>query len=177
MGCSVYFYAMNANQVAEQFRGQPDVLVNRMKQLLRDGGSDEEEIEECVEQAIAICGGELPDDCEMEYFFTFRWLIEGVSEEIEIGSFREFRSWFNFEEIAIWPWMTRTKPPFPVPVSDEPGAEVGFLSVEDIEQFALPAFKDLPPTDSPDVAYSREEFKEVLETLVQDKLDLVAVVM
>jgi hypothetical protein len=167
---------MDAKRVAELLRdGSEGLLGNLERSLREDEDFDEVEIQSTLAQAAAICAGELPEDCDVEYFDALLTLAEKVAEPVHIGSFLEFRYWADFEEIGIWPWMLRRKPPFPVPVCAEPGPQVGFLSVEDIAQIALPGFGRLPRIESADGNYAREEFKEVLESLVEDKLDLLAV--
>ena len=177
MGYSLQFFALDAESIANQIRTEPEALLDRMARQVREKDAfDEEELQTALARAAAICEGRLPDDCDPDYFRALCWLMEVVSEEVRIGSFVDFHWWF-IEEAGIWPWLLRSRPPFPVPVCSDPSQQVGFLSVEDIERFALPAFDQLPPTDTSEVSYARQEFREVLESLVEDKLDLLAVLV
>jgi hypothetical protein len=104
------------------------------------------------------------------------WLAEVLGEKINIPSFNDFKAWF-LDDIGIWPWLLRSPSPFAVPVCSDPPPQVGFLSVDDMQRLALPGFNQLPPAGYPEVDYARQEFQEVLESLVEDKLDLLAVLI
>ena len=84
--------------------------------------------------------------------------------------------WY-LEAVGIWPWMRKYQPPFSVPRSKQPPPEVGFLSAEAIQNFALPAFETLPKTDDAGVRHGRNEFQEVLESLADDDLDLLGILV
>lgn len=176
--CSVYFFDIDANRVADQMRTEAQQLLARLEEALRENDeSDDEERQEILSYADEIFTGKLPDECEYEHFEAFHWLMGLVGERIELGSFLEFRRWAYFEDIGIWPWLKLSRPPFPAPDCEEPDPQTGFLSASDIKEFALPAFDDLPSPHFPETNYSRQEFKEVLKSLVKDKLDLLAVLM
>lgn len=176
MNYSIHFFANNAtNLMQATARGR---LLNNVELKLRNQNQfKDEEILSTMTQAEAICQGNLPKDCDVEWFDAFCWIMDAMAEKIQISSFLGFRHLGYLEDIGIWPWMLRTKPPFAVPVCADPPPQVGYLSSEDMARIVVTGFPGLPAKRSREVAYARQEFQEVLETLVDDNLDLVAVLV
>ena len=186
MSYAIYFFAMDAESVASQFRSARDELLQRVESHIREQNEADDErhynegqIRRTLAKAEAICERKLPEECAPEFFDALCWLAEVVGEKITIGSFLGFRHMQFLDEVGIWPWLLRSKPPFMVPVCKHAPPQVGFLSTDDIAKFALPAFAKLPaPRAHPtEVNYARQEFQEVVESLAEDKLDLLAVLM
>lgn len=178
MSHSIHFFAVDVASIAQQFAISRNTLLSRVEDRLRgDDRFDEEEIQNTLAKAAAICGGDIPSDCEEGYFDALCWLAEVVGEKITIGSFLGFRRIQFLEAVGIWPWLLRSRPCFLVPARREAPPQVGFLGSDDIVAVAPSILDDLPATDSVEVSYARQEFQEVLESLAEDKLDLLAVLM
>lgn len=83
------------------------------------------------------------------------------------------------EDIGIWPWFQRRAPSFPLPHSSESYPNAGFLSWQDMPDIVSTGIQNLPPPrDTSAARYAlnaRDEFQHVLSTLIDDQLDLVAV--
>lgn len=175
MSYSIFFFALNAQQVAERFRSESAALGESLAQQLRARGvCNQEEIDETLARAAALCEGKLSENCDGEDFQVLCWLAGIVAEPIAIGSYIDAH-WTFLHETDVWPLLARSHPPFPVPVCSSPPPKVGFLSAQDAERYCLPAIERLPASDTPDVMYAREEFRDVVESLVQDGLDLLGV--
>jgi hypothetical protein len=179
MSYSVYFFAMDANRLAGQFTAERRSLLDRTEHRIREENQfAEEDIQSTMVNAASICEGRLPEDCDPEYFYALCWLAEVASEKVNIGSFLGLRHLSFLEETSIWPWMSRHPAPFPVPHNDESCPAVGFFPMADMEAFlALPESVRLPPSEDRDVLNARDEFCDVLETLIRDRLDLLAVLL
>jgi hypothetical protein len=175
---SINFFGINTTTFVTQLSVAPGDLLGRVEARLRaDKRVGEDGIRRTLKRVADISRNELPEDCDVNYFDALCWLLEVAGEKITIGSFEGFRRIAYLKEVGIWPWLLRSKPRFPVPVCPHPPPEVGFLPFEDIGRIALPGFERLPSTDSADVRYARQEFQEVLESLAEEKLDLLAVVI
>jgi hypothetical protein len=178
MGYTVTFYAMDGQRLARDMRDAPSDVLGKIESRLRERAPSEGTATRGVLDAAArLCRGDLPPDCDLEYFCALCWLAEVTAERVTICSFQDFRHLSYLEEIGIWPWMQRRPPPFPVPRCQDESPQVGFLSVNDIETFALPEFARLPRSDDRDVLNARDEFRDVLESLVPDQLDLLGVLL
>jgi len=178
MGYSIHFFAMDAKALAGRFLAEGNVLVELAEKRIREEGVfDEHDIQSTLTKATEICQGKLPPECDAEYFDALCWLAEATSEKVHICSLNDFRRLSYLDAIGIWPWLERFEPPFAVPRGEEDIPKVGFLPAAEIESFALPEFARLPATSDRDVVNARDEFRDVLETLVPDGLDLLAVLM
>ncbi len=177
MAYTVTFYAMDGKAFAAEMRESFGDLLGRIEARASEHSADAEAKRQVLAAAAAICRGDLPPECELEYFCALCWLAEVTSELVTVCSLQDFRHLSYLEEIGIWPWMLRRTPPFPVPRCQEEYPEVGFLSVEDIETLALPEFARLPQSDDREVLNARDDFRDVLESLVPDRLDLLGVLL
>lgn len=109
-------------------------------------------------------------------FTAFCWLLDVVAEPIIVGGPRGFSHWAYWEDTGLWPHLLTVPPPMPVPTSDEQPPVVGFLPCA--------MYSDLLSSDEPesaapsqDVRAARAEVLEVIESLQDDWLDLLAVAM
>ena len=178
MSYSVYFFALDAKCVANQFVATPKALLNRMEQSIRDQRRfSEDDIQSTVAKAGAVCLGEIPKNCDAEYFHALCWLAEVAGEKITIGSFLGFRHGQFLRDIGVWPLFLRSGAPFAVPLCAEPPPQVGFMDAAAIGWFAITGFDRLPTSNCAEVNYARQEFQEVVESLAEDKLDLLAVLL
>jgi hypothetical protein len=178
MGYTITFYALESQAFARQLLGSTEDVLQKIDERLRQQSPENDAARETLlEAARAICNNNLPPECGWEHFHALAWLAEVTSERVPICPFQDFRHLSYLDDIGIWPWLERFKPPFAVPKVQEDVPQVGFLPADEIESFALPEFDRLPFTDDRDVANARDEFRDVLETLVADRLDLLALLM
>lgn len=177
MRYSVYFFAINGLQVAAQF-AQPEELLNQMMDRIRQTDQfSEKEVQESYELARQICAGQLPNDCEPGYFNALCWLCEVVGEKIDIPGFTLLRNASYIDDIGIWRWFRDTRPPFAVPTVSEPPPAVGFLRCSDIKSIVLPGLPELEECPDSECESARTYFEEVAESVQEDGLDLLAVLL
>lgn len=170
------FYAIDAQAFARQLLHSAGEVLAKVESRIREQGySNPVWIKRILDAVDVLCRGELPSDCGFEYFLGLCWVAGAAWEPVTICSFQDFRRLSYLEEIGVWPWLQRRAPPFPVPRCREEAPQVGFLAVEDIETFALAEFSHLPKSVERDVLNARDEFRDVLDSLVVDHLDLLAV--
>lgn len=167
---------MDSNDFVKQM-AEPQVLVDRMAEQIRKKGWDEQYVWDISRFANRICSGDLPDDCEAGLFDGLCWLAEVASEKVEIPELILFRGLSHLDDIGIWPWFQKSKPPFAVPVCSDPPPEVAFLSSSDIEKIVLTQFNDLPECKHPEAANARQQVYDVLESILEDRLDALAVLL
>lgn len=178
MSYSVYFFGLDAKEIAAQFVAAPRPIISRVEELIRGKRHfSEEDVQSTVSKAAAICENRLPESCDVEYFHALCWLAEAVGEKISISSLLGFRHIQFLEDTGIWLWLMRSRPSFSVPVCNHHPPQVGFINAEDMERFAIPGISRLAPADRVETNYGRQEFQEVLESLASDKLDLLAVLL
>jgi len=173
----VYFFAMNAPAVAVAFKDH-EALLRQVESRIQN--FERAQIQTTLEAASAICEGNLPSDCDPDFFHALCWLAELTSEKIDIPGFTLFRSLDYLESIGIWPLLQRSRPPISVPVCSDPPPEVGFITAGEITSTMLPCLKLMENTetdDGPDVVDSRQKFSEVVESVAEDNLDMLAVLL
>lgn len=124
-----------------------------------------------------ICTGNFSEEDAADEINTLCWICELVGEKIDIPNFNMFRSVNYLDDIGIWPLFQREKPPFPVPICAHSLPEVGYMSLEAIEEQTETEFGALPACSDPQAEDARDELLGVMETLCDDKLDLVAILM
>jgi hypothetical protein len=167
---------MDAKNVSSRFAAERESLLESTAEIMRQQGDfSDEDMQSTLSKVAEICQGKLPATCDVEYFNALCWLGEAVGEKVEICPFQDFRRLSYLDAVGIWPWFRRFPPPFSLPNSEENVSQAGFLPWTELESFALPEFSQLPDTDDSDVLNARDEFRYVLETLIPDKLDLLAV--
>ncbi len=177
MGFTITCYAMDSQVFARQLQESPEDLLDRIDQLLQHQLPEDYTARQVLlDTARRICRDDIPADCGLEYFCALCWLAEIASERVTLCSFQGFRRLSFLEAIGIWPWLMRHAAPFPIPYSEDSCPSVGFFPVADMDAFlALPESARLPPSKDRDVLNARDEFCDVLETLVRDRIDLLAV--
>ncbi|TWU44741.1 hypothetical protein Poly51_57900 [Rubripirellula tenax] len=177
MRYSIYFFAMNASQVAEQF-SNPSTLLDQMADRLREANEfTEDEVKDSLKFASQICACRLPDDCGTDYFNALCWLCEVASEKVEIPGFTLLRSHGHIDDIGIWHWFQSQSPPFAVPTCSDRPPEVGYLANSDIESIVLPALEEADECTDEEAESARTNFHEVVESVHEDGLDLLAVML
>ena len=172
MDYSVLFFALSGDKFAKQLADPSEKLLKKARRgLARKLKSDPEALESIESAAEAICRGEVPDEAPQEYFDALYTLVDAAGERIDLGTF-QFGTCLYLEACGIWPWTQQETPPFPLPTTRFPPPEFGFLPRSFMADVVLPGITDLPPND--DVQLARNQFSEVVESVVADNLDLVA---
>lgn len=175
MSYTIYFYAMDPDAFARRMADSADTLLTEVhQQMIGSRHCANSDLTPVLEAAKRICARSLPDDCDASYFLALCWLASVAAEPVPIGMFDSIKLPY-LEAIGIWPWMRQHEPPFAIPRSKQTPPEVGYLSAESIRDVALPGFENLPKVDNKAVLHGRNEFREVLESLADDKLALLAV--
>ncbi|MES2792230.1 MAG: hypothetical protein V4719_21615 [Planctomycetota bacterium] len=178
MSYSVHFFGIDAQQLTDKFGASHQPLVELVAQRIRQARRfSKKDVLSTVSKVAAICEARLPADCDAEYFHALCWLAEVVGEKIAIPSFVAFRHIHFLNDTGVWQWLSRSEAPFSLPRCEDPPPTVGYINTDDMEQWAVPGLIQLPAADIPESRYARQEFLEVLESLVEDKLDLLAVLL
>ena len=169
---------MNAEKVAAQF-SEPRSLLEHMADRIKEANEFVEgEIQESMVLARQICAGNLPDDCEGGYFNALCWLCEVASEKVDIPGFSLLRSHGYIDDIGIWHWFQNQLPPFEIPTCSDPPPKVGFLASSDIGSIVLPALaEESDECSDKEAEIARTHFHEVVESVYEDGLDLLAVML
>jgi hypothetical protein len=176
MGYSVHFFALHAADFGQQMVAAPQQIAERVAQRLRDQQCfTDREVQSTADKAALICQGELPRRCNSKFFDALAWIGEELGERIDVSSYQGFRRMSFLEEVGIWPWLLESRPSFAVPRCPEPPPQVGFLTAADMAKILDSGFAQLDPSVSKEALYAREEFKDILESLVEDQLDLLAI--
>lgn len=176
MSYSIYFFGIDSARVAREFAVAGPDLLRRVEQHIRGQQRfDDEEVRSTTDKAAKIIHGKLPRNRDCEYFDALCWIAQVVGEGINVTSFHDFRRLQFLKDVGGWAWLTQSPPNFPVPVCHEPPPQVGFISAVDMKRVALPGFQHLPTAAYAEARYARQELQEVMESLAEDGLDLLAV--
>lgn len=204
MSYDMVFYAIDGQKFAKHLQKKRDQLLAKVRKNMSPEDYEPEEIAFCLLLAERVCRGEFlelseeeEDDAEdfgFGYCSALGHIAEIVGEEILLDPFLHVRRWAFFEQIGIWPLLSQTLPPFPIPQSDEVPPDVGYLSWktmqgktdEDIERM-LAEHSRIPekiklgiyesgPVDEGLVNQARIQFAEAAESVFDEKLDLLAIV-
>lgn len=177
MSYTLHLFALDGQQFGDRMKISAEALVKNVGgRILAEKRCEPADAEPVLLAIRDLCSGRIPADCPIDYFDALCWMAATVGEPIKLGCFDSMKFSF-FDRVAIWPWMRRGTPPFTIPHSVETPPEAGYLSVEDMTCQALSAFDELPPTVDAEVEFARGQFREILESLVEDRLDLLGVVM
>jgi hypothetical protein len=123
-----------------------------------------------------ICSAELPEDCGVEYFDALCWLASVAAEPIPLPCFEVVRPIY-FRAVGIWLLMRSHSPPFLIPRCRTSPPEVGFLPAQSVTATTRSKFDSSPVNGDPIVCDARRRFQEVLESLADDQLDLLGVLI
>src|SRR5262245_19827140 len=103
---SVYFFAIDTPRVVREFATGRDALLEHVEQRIRDQQQfADEDVLSTVAKAGEICRGQLPADCDAEYFHALCWLAEVVGEKVTLGVFLRFRRLQFLKDVGAWIWL------------------------------------------------------------------------
>lgn len=177
MRCSIYFFAVNSADFAARLATPEGLFAEVAHQIRNQSEFDEQYVAEMLRLAADICSGTLPDDCDAGYFDALCWLGETAGEKIQIPELILFRSLSFLEDTGIWPLMLRDQPSVPVPVCSSPPPAAGFRKLETAESGILAEIDALPECESDEAIQARMQFYDVVESVAEDRLDLLAVLL
>lgn len=170
MQYTVLLFAVSKEAVARQMIDSSEEVLRKTRQFVEQKSDAPDAVEPIMAAAEAICRGQLPADASQPYFDAFYAIISVLGERIELDSF-QFGSIVYLEDVGIWPWTQQEVPPFPLPRTKEELPQFGFMSCEFMQNVVLPGIDELPPSTVGQRA--RNEFAEVVESVVDDGLDLI----
>jgi hypothetical protein len=153
-----------------------EFLERTRNRVIREGRLTPSEIERGMHCAAAVLSGQLPDNCDQDHFWGLCWIAETVLERIPLESLVGVNSISAIEDTGILPTLWHSKPPFPVPVNSSNFPRVGFLPSTEMVQ-SRTVIKNLPSAMTQYGASVRREFCEVLESLEEDSLGLLAILI
>lgn len=171
MQYTVSFFVVSAKEAAHQMSHSTSEVLEKARCFLDEWCKVPEAIDPIMEAAERICQGNIPTNAEQPYFDALFTLLSVLGEHIVLGSF-QFNNIPYINDVGIWPWTQYESPPFPLPRSEEPLPEYGFLSCERMKSVVLPGLERLPPSKLSGLK-ARNEFREIVESVVRDGLDLV----
>lgn len=171
MQYTVLFFAVSAEQLAERMNEASDEWMEEIRHFVASESDDSDAVDAIVTAAKALCKGQIPADAPQPYFDAFYAIANTFGERIELESF-QFNTCVYLEEIGIWPWTQEESPPFPMPRMNAPLPQFGFMSNDFLRTVVLPGMEQLPPSGM--AREAQTEFAEVVESVADDGLDLIA---
>ena len=176
MGYTVHLFGLDGKDFAERLVNDgKEILDQTRARVQKERRVSKGDLERGMEIAQAICNGELPKECDDDYFWVLCWIGDTVLERIPSSGLAGVNHFDYIEEVGVWPLLGRWKPPFPVPRSSEVPPAVGYLPREAMAETAIPELEQLPEP-GPDAANARRTLIEVIESLDEDELDLLTVI-
>lgn len=86
----------------------------------------------------------------------------------------DFRTWSFWESTGLWAHFLSEPAPFPVSQSPESVPNVGYLSLGTMKQLLIEDTTNAPGADGESQSI-RAELLEVIESLVEDEMEMVAI--
>jgi hypothetical protein len=169
----VVFFAASANNLAMELSESTSEVLEKARQFVEEKSDDSEAAEKIIEAAEDVCGKKIPADAPQVYFDAFYAILSVLTERIALDSF-EFGSCLYMMDLGIWPWTQQETPPILLPrKQDGTPPEFGYMSCDFMRKVVLPRMSKLPPSEM-GCQRARNEFEEVVESVVSDGLDLFA---
>lgn len=175
MSYSIYLFGVDGDGLQRTLATDTELVPRVLSHISRSASPSEADLA-LLHSLLSrgVQGTWAPEDAP-DTFTALCWLLDVVAEPIVVGGLRGFSHWAYWEDAGLWPHFLMVPPPMPVPTSDEKPPIVGFLPCA--------MFADLLSSDEPESAASsqdvravRTEVLEIIESLQDDRLDLVAVV-
>ena len=176
MHYNVYLYALDATEFAQRLPREADEIIAATRQRLQDSDKlSSAELDRGLEMATCICQGNLPPTCKADDFWALVWIADTCLETVEMNALIGVKSFSYIEDTGIWPLVGRWQPPFPVPRNPQiPLPKLGFVPHESIPEALLEL--SARTSQDPFTVNARRVFMEILESLEEDRLDLLVVI-
>ena len=172
---SVHLFGLDAEAFAQRIQSEKTQILEATRARVEsEGRLSPEEIELGMELAGKLCDGDLPADCTEDWFWVLCWIADTHWERIPLEALFSIKRFSYVEEIGIWPLFGRWQPPFSIPRAETSPPAVGFVPAKQINTDVLPELEAMPTTDVYAVQ-AREQLMEILESLEEDGLDLLAI--
>lgn len=176
-----HFFELDGEKFARRLRDETDTVIERTRKwFLRQDGLDEEFTEQDLEYGLdlarRICRGELPSACGEDEFWAFLWLADTELERIPFNPLIGVKGFGLFEDVGLWPLLAQWGSPFSIPRCEDAPPAAGFVPCVEISRAAIPSLESLPVTDE-DSRFIRQQLVEILETLDEENLDFLFVIV
>ncbi|MFV0442119.1 MAG: hypothetical protein ACK5Q5_00960 [Planctomycetaceae bacterium] len=182
MRYTIHLFALRGDEFAARLRDAAAGLLSATRERIEtEGNFEPDDIDLGLRLAEEICRGQLPNECEMDYFWALIWLCDTALERVPYGQLEGVRSWSYVKATGVWPLLSAQTPPFPVPHSRETPPGVGYVANSRLTTELLPALEEPPPASDDDeevlefAEYARQQLSELAESIAADGLDLLAV--
>ena len=177
MRYTVHLFALDGVAFARELAEESASILERTRlRLETEGRIKGKALTRGLGLAAEIARGEIPARCSGAHFWALIWLADTELERIPLNPLVGFNRIGHLEEVGLWPLLGGWSPPFPAPRGRDLCPAVGYLPHDQIASHAIPTLNDLPAADD-HARYVRQLVIEVLETLDEDGLDLLAVVV
>jgi hypothetical protein len=175
MSYVIHLFAFDADKTLSAFQNEASDIASQTEAKMRqDDSFSKKEIAYTKKYVDRILNHEIKIPSSESYFNAMCWIFDTISEKIVAGSLQGFRRLSYLDEIGFWNFFLNDKPPFAIPVSDEKPPQIGYLNHDSIANVVL-ELKKLSPSKLVEANYGRQEIIEILESVSDDKLDLLAV--
>jgi len=194
---TVHIFALNANSLADDLKRNSDHVIAKVSSWLCKSDIKVADREFGLRLVNEICSRDLPETCNDDYFWALCWICEALCERVELPVLTDFCGLDFLAASRIWQVLSRASPPFLVPRSNTFPPGVGFLACESMDDAMLELARFDPGDRADDFAdalrrqtgaprrptdqatewarYARTQFVDLVESLVEDGLDLLAV--
>lgn len=173
MSYTIYFYACSSKEIASLVKSDAFLVertLDRVKESTQATKDDIVELQRILKSGLR---GEWPTSDNSDAFLAFHWMLETIAEPIPVEQLFEFRKWQYWESTGLIRSLIDQEPPFSVPKSSVCPPTVYFLPNSRMESVVNERFD----TQEHDSQVLREELNSIIESVLTDGLDLIAVVL
>ena len=172
----IYFYGVNPTTYRSAIKELD--IVSRVLSLAKkeNRGLSDGSLQSIARLLEAGINDHWPYSNSPDGFVAFHWLLETIAEPIVIERLLNFKSWSYWESTGLWDYFLSASPPYPVPSSPGRVPKVGYLSLEGMMRM-LEAESHKTFSERDDCRAVRSEVLEVVESLLQDELPMLAIAL
>ncbi|MFC1757905.1 hypothetical protein ACFL2H_03945 [Planctomycetota bacterium] len=172
MSYTAYLYGHRSAEFAERLETDAESLVDAVSRWLAANELDS------LDGVSASACIEIVRSAKWQPFEVYTQCLEAVAEAtmeaIRIPELGEFRSFSNLEEFGLIPGLLTNAAPYPLHCGQLDDLAVGFLPWSQMATFSFSDDCNLGMLSNEEIEFGRDEFRGVLESLVDDQLDLLA---
>lgn len=159
MRYTVEFFALNAHELASQFREDGAGVVEQIQDHLKSAG---QRVSRSLKQAVEqIVNGQLPNSCDAIWADAMSAICHSLTEFIRVPELELVSKYEFIEQLGILAPASRTNSPFPLPRFNSSPPQVGFIPCAMLENFRFEAPEPLSQSQ-------KEELESDLADLFQD---------